>query len=77
MTEADALKLQSYLLDLAKNGDAEALEGENLPRAALMLLRKITGLNAEIHALGDIIERREEEVDQLDALLLQQLMQLG
>jgi len=76
MTETDALKLQSYLLDLAKEGDTAALEAENLPQGALLLLSKITGLNAEIQSLEGIIERREAEVDQLDAVLLQQLQQL-
>jgi hypothetical protein len=76
MTETDAMNLQCHLLNLAKSGDAAALEAENLPPAALMLLRKITGLNAEIHALEGIVERREAEVDQLDAVLLQQLQQL-
>ena len=76
MKEHDARELQSHLLDLAKSGDAAALEAENLPRAALLLLQKITGLNAEIHSLEGIIERREAEVDQLDAVLLEQLQRV-
>ena len=71
------MDLMFHLLDLAKEGDAEALEAENLPPAVQMLLGKITAMNAEIIELGAIVERREREVAELDDLMLQQLMQLS
>jgi len=70
------MDLMFHLLDLAKEGDAEALAAENLPPAVQMLLGKITAMNAEIIELGAIVERREREVAELDDLMLQQLMQL-
>jgi hypothetical protein len=77
MNKKDAMDLMFHLLDLAKEGDAEALEAENLPPAVQMLLGKITAMNAEIIELGAIVERREREVAELDDLMLQQLMQLS
>jgi len=76
MKEHDARELLVHLLDLAKSGDAAALEAENLPQGALLLVSKITAMNAEITEMEAIIQRREREVDQLDAVLLQQLQQL-
>ena len=76
MNKKDAMDLMFHLLDLAKEGDAEALAAENLPPAVQMLLGKITAMNAEIIELGAIVERREREVAELDDLMLQQLMQL-
>ena len=76
MNQADALKLQGYLLDRAKVRDEEAIAAENLPQGTLLLLRKLTAMDGEIRSLAAMVERKEEEERELSDLLLQQLQQL-
>jgi hypothetical protein len=70
------MDLMVRLLDLAKNGQVQALAAENLAQGSLLLLRKLAQADAEIRSLEGVLERKEAEEKELSELLLQQLQQL-
>ena len=70
------MDLMAHLLDLARNGQGQALAAENLAQGSLLLLRRLAQADAEIRSLEGVLERKEAEEKELSELLLQQLQQL-
>lgn len=76
MNTNDAKDLLAKLLDAVADGDDGFVLEHNLTGSTVALLRKLTATTKEIESLESIVERRTQDEQELEQLLMVELQRL-